>query len=212
MPCSAVIAGVRSGMYVNDWSFLLVIATILLTPGPTNTLLASSGISRGLRRSAPLLSFECLGYVCATSLWGLVLNTTMQDYPFVINIIKVVSGLYIARLGLRLWAQAGHDAALEQMAAVKPSELFVATLLNPKAVIFAMVLFPVQTWLSVSNYAEVMGNFVALVAVIGELWIALGSVLISGRFRWLQPQWFQRLAALTLWGFAVWLLLSGILA
>ena len=212
MPCSAVIAGVRSGMYVNDWSFLLVIATILLTPGPTNTLLASSGISQGLRRSAPLLSFECLGYVCATSLWGLVLNTTMQDYPFVINIIKVVSGLYIARLGLRLWAQAGQDAALEQMAAVKPSELFVATLLNPKAVIFAMVLFPVQTWLSVSNYAEVMGSFVALVAVIGGLWIALGSVLISERFRWLQPQWFQRLAALTLWGFAVWLLLSGILA
>ena len=197
-------------MYVNDWSFLLVIATILLTPGPTNTLLASSGISQGLRRSAPLLSFECLGYVCATSLWGLVLNTTMQDYPFVINIIKVVSGLYIARLGLRLWAQAGHDAALEQMAAVKPSELFVATLLNPKAVIFAMVLFPVQTWLSVSNYAEVMGSFVALVAVIGGLWIALGSVLMDGRFRWLQPQWFQRLAALTLWGFAVWLLLGGI--
>ena len=199
-------------MYVNDWSFLLVIATILLTPGPTNTLLASSGISQGLRRSAPLLSFECLGYVCATSLWGLVLNNTMQDYPFVINIIKVVSGLYIARLGLRLWAQAGQDAALEQMAAVKPSELFVATLLNPKAVIFAMVLFPVQTWLSVSTYAAVMGSFVALVAVIGGLWIALGSVLMGGRFRWLQPQWFQRLAALTLWGFAVWLLLGGIFA
>ncbi|MDR0212944.1 MAG: LysE family translocator [Comamonas sp.] len=197
-------------MNVNDWSFLLVIATILLTPGPTNTLLASSGISQGLRRSAPLLSFECLGYVCATSLWGLVLNTTMHDYPFVINIIKVVSGLYIAKLGLRLWYQSRRDPLQELLVSVKPLELFIATLLNPKAVIFAMALFPVQTWLSVSNYAGVMGSFVLLVASIGGLWIVFGSVLMAGRVRWLQPQVFQRLAALTLWGFSIWLLANGI--
>ncbi|MBV8248548.1 MAG: LysE family transporter [Comamonas sp.] len=197
-------------MNVNDWSFLLVIATILLTPGPTNTLLASSGISQGLRRSAPLLSFECLGYVCATSAWGLVLNTTMHDYPFVINLIKVVSGLYIAKLGLRLWYQARRDPLQELLVSVKPLELFIATLLNPKAVIFAMALFPVQTWLSVSNYAGVMGSFVLLVASIGGLWIVFGSVLMAGRVRWLQPQVFQRLAALTLWGFAAWLLVNGI--
>lgn len=197
-------------MNVNDWSFLLVIATILLTPGPTNTLLASSGISQGLRRSAPLLSFECLGYVCATSIWGLVLNTTMHDYPFVINIIKVVSGLYIAKLGLRLWYQARRDPLQELLVSVRPLELFIATLLNPKAVIFAMALFPMQTWLSVSNYAGVMGRFVLLVASIGGLWIVFGSLLMGGRVRWLQPQVFQRLAALTLWGFAAWLLINGI--
>ena len=197
-------------MNVNDWSFLLVIATILLTPGPTNTLLASSGISQGLRRSAPLLSFECLGYVCATSIWGLVLNTTMHDYPFVINIIKVVSGLYIGKLGLRLWYQAGRDPLQELLVSVRPLELFIATLLNPKAVIFAMALFPVQTWLSVPNYAGVMGRFVLLVAAIGGLWIVFGSLLMGGRVRWLQPQVFQRLAALTLWGFAAWLLINGI--
>lgn len=197
-------------MNVNDWSFLLVIATILLTPGPTNTLLASSGISQGLRRSAPLLSFECLGYVCATSIWGLVLNTTMHDYPFVINIIKVVSGLYIGKLGLRLWYQARRDPLQELLVSVRPLELFIATLLNPKAVIFAMALFPVQTWLSVPNYAGVMGRFVLLVASIGGLWIVFGSLLMGGRVRWLQPQVFQRLAALTLWGFAAWLLINGI--
>ena len=197
-------------MNVNDWSFLLVIATILLTPGPTNTLLASSGISQGLRRSAPLLSFECLGYVCATSIWGLVLNTTMHDYPFVINIIKVVSGLYIGKLGLRIWYQARRDPLQELLVSVRPLELFIATLLNPKAVIFAMALFPVQTWLSVSNYAGVMGRFVLLVASIGGLWIVFGSLLMGGRVRWLQPQVFQRLAALTLWGFAAWLLINGI--
>ena len=83
-------------MPINDWSFLFVISTILLTPGPTNTLLASAGISAGLRRSVSLLPFECLGYLCATSLWGLVLNTVVDDYPIVINGIKIISGLYTA--------------------------------------------------------------------------------------------------------------------
>ena len=99
---------------------------------------------------------------------------------------------------MRLWYQAGRDPLQELLVSVRPLELFIATLLNPKAVIFAMALFPVQTWLSVSNYAGVMGRFVLLVASIGGLWIVFGSLLMGGRVRWLQPQVFQRLAALTL--------------
>jgi threonine/homoserine/homoserine lactone efflux protein len=148
-------------MPVNDWSFLFVISIILLTPGPTNTLLASAGISAGLRRSVSLLPFECLGYLCATSLWGLVLNTVVDDYPVVINGIKIISGLYIARLGWNLWHQMALSPEDAQLPSVRPPQLFLTTLLNPKAVIFAMALFPVQTWLSVSNYAGVMGSWAA---------------------------------------------------
>lgn len=83
-------------------------------------------------------------------------------------------------------------------------------MLNPKAVIFAMALFPVQTWLSVSNYAGVMGSFIILVASIGGLWIAFGAALMGGKVRWLEPRLFQRLAALTLYGFSLWLLFNGL--
>lgn len=197
-------------MPINDWSFLFVISTILLTPGPTNTLLASAGISAGLRRSVSLLPFECLGYLCATSLWGLVLNTVVDDYPVVINGIKIISGLYIARLGWNLWHQMALSPEDAQLPSVRPPQLFLATLLNPKAVIFAMALFPVQTWLSVSNYAGVMGSFIILVASIGGLWIAFGAALMGGKVRWLEPRLFQRLAALTLYGFSLWLLFNGL--
>ena len=38
-----------------SWFFIGLVITILLTPGPTNTLLASSGIQVGLRKSLLLI-------------------------------------------------------------------------------------------------------------------------------------------------------------
>ncbi len=38
------------------WFFIGLVITILLTPGPTNTLLASSGIQVGIRKSLRLYS------------------------------------------------------------------------------------------------------------------------------------------------------------
>lgn len=197
-------------MYINDWSFLFVVSTILLTPGPTNTLLASSGISTGLRKSLTLLPCECLGYLAATSLWGVVFNTVAGNYPFVINLIKIASGIYIARLCRKLWLHSAFGPQDTSQPAIRGPQLFLATLLNPKAAIFAMALFPAQTWSSVSNYARVMASFLALVAAIGVIWIGFGSALMSGKIQWLEPRVFQRLATLTLFGFSGWLILSGL--
>ena len=50
-----------------SWFFIGLVATILLTPGPTNTLLASSGVQVGVRKSLLLIPAEALGYVIAIS-------------------------------------------------------------------------------------------------------------------------------------------------
>lgn len=76
--------------------------------------------------------------------------------------------------------------------------------------IFALALFPAQTWVSAGNYASVMGGFALLVVSIGTLWIAFGAVLMGGRITWLQPRHFQCVAALVLWGFALWLLFKAL--
>lgn len=196
-------------MPIRDWSFLVVIATVLLTPGPTNTLLAAAGIRAGLRSSWSLIPAECLGYLLATTVWGALLQTVVRETPWLVHVIQLVSGLYIAKLGWELWAYASLQPDNSQVPAIGRRQLLVATLLNPKALIFALTLFPAQTWMSASNYASVMGGFSLLVALIGSLWIAFGAFLMGGRIAWLQPRHFQRGAALVLWGFAAWLLVKA---
>lgn len=48
-------------------NFAVLSAVILLTPGPTNTLLAAAGAARGFRRTWLLPLAESLGYALAVS-------------------------------------------------------------------------------------------------------------------------------------------------
>ena len=57
-----------------SWFFIGLVVTILLTPGPTNTLLASSGIQVGIRKSLALIPAEALGYLISITIWGLIIG------------------------------------------------------------------------------------------------------------------------------------------
>ena len=197
-------------MPIADWSFLAIVVTILLTPGPTNTLLATAGSSGGLRSSATLVPLECLGYLVATSLWGLLLREVLEDHPMVLPMLKLASAAYISKLAVSLLREASRPQATPQTPVIGGRQLLLATLLNPKAAIFAMVIFPVQTWLGTSQYSQVMGCFMASVAIIGVLWIAFGAALVSGKAGWLTPTRFMRLSALALLGFAAWLVMNAL--
>ncbi|HZF76664.1 MAG TPA: lysine transporter LysE, partial [Acetobacteraceae bacterium] len=54
--------------------FALAVLFILGTPGPTNTLLATSGATAGFRRSLILLPAEAAGYGISILTLGLVLG------------------------------------------------------------------------------------------------------------------------------------------
>ncbi|ARU06369.1 hypothetical protein CCO03_18410 [Comamonas serinivorans] len=197
-------------MHIADWSFLVMVITILLTPGPTNTLLAASGATSGWRSARSLIPMECLGYFLATTLWGVLLRQQLVDHPMLLNVIKLISAIYIAKLGLDLLRGAMVKPHAAQAPAIGGRQLFLATLLNPKAAIFALAVFPLATWGDGGSYAAVLSSFIVSVAAIGTLWIVFGAALMGGRLRWLTPARFKRFSAMVLFGFSGWLSFNGL--
>jgi threonine/homoserine/homoserine lactone efflux protein len=187
---------------IESWFFLLVVATILLTPGPTNTLLAASGIQQGFRASLPLIPAEAAGYLCAIVCWGVLLSQISVTYPMLPVVLKLLSAVYILWLAVKLWKTA-NAYKISSQRTVRPRELFFATLLNPKALLFALTVFPQSTWQSLNAFALVALAFLSLLVPIASLWIYFGRSLSKGSHRWLSAANLQRGASMILAGFTV---------
>ena len=150
-----------------SWFFVGLVITILLTPGPTNTLLASSGIQSGIRNSLRLIPAEALGYLIAISIWGLIIGTVSKKFPMIPVILKLFSAAYIFYLAVKLWRTATVQEDFTQPS-IRPRELFLATLLNPKALLFATAIFPVFVWQSATAYSAHMLTFLLLILPIAN--------------------------------------------
>ncbi|PLZ01258.1 multidrug transporter MatE [Burkholderia sp. WAC0059] len=174
----------------------LGIAVVLVTPGPTNTLLAAAGLRQGLRRSIPLTGAELAGYLASISVWGLFLARLAHTLPWLPPVVRIASSVYIAWLALRMWRTSAPAATPQP--GIGARALFVATLLNPKAILFASAIFPAAAFAGLPAYVEAMVIFAALLVPIGLLWIAFGSQLGSGRLAWLDPSRVQRGASVVL--------------
>ncbi len=153
-----------------SWLFIGLVATILLTPGPTNTLLASSGVQVGFRKSAKLIPAEVLGYIISISAWGMLIGKVSATLPFLPPMLKLLSACYIIFLAIKLWHTANQQFELDQPT-IRPRELFCATLLNPKALLFASAIFPVTAWTDFHIYLIHMLAYLALITPIALFWI-----------------------------------------
>lgn len=192
---------------IENWWFLVLVATILMTPGPTNTLLAASGVQIGIFRSLLLIPAELLGYCYAISFWGLFLNFADSTWPALQSILQFLSAGYMVWLAIKLWKSANIRLQSEKNL-IGFRQLFFATLLNPKALLFAVAIFPKATWDSATNYLTVLGSFSVVLVPIAALWLTFGSALALGSFKWLTPQRLQRGSAVVLVMFAVPLILK----
>lgn len=183
--------------------FLIGVATVLAVPGPTNTLLASAGVAQDLRRSLKLPVAEAAGYIVNITVWGSFLNQASHALPWLPPVVRILCGIYIAYLAVRMWRAAAALARQEATATLGMRDLFVATLLNPKGILFGGTIFPGAAFVSLPTYLQSMGIFVLLVLPIGSVWIAFGAQLASGRIPWLRPLHVQRAASVMLGAFSL---------
>ncbi len=180
----------------------LGIAVVLITPGPTNTLLAAAGLRQGMRRSLPLVGAELAGYIVSISLWGSCLAQATHVLPWLPSVLRIASGLYIAYLAMKMWKAAVALSASTQ-AATGLRTLFVATLLNPKALLFAGTIFPAAAFANAAAYLLAMSVFVCLLVPAALAWIAFGAALGNGKLTWVNPSKVQRGASIVLGVFSL---------
>ncbi|MDV7479170.1 LysE family translocator [Acinetobacter baumannii] len=182
--------------------FIGLVVTILLTPGPTNTLLASAGIQAGVKHSLKLIPAEVIGYLIAITSWGVLLESVSHFIPWLPAILKLMSAGFILYLAFKLWITSSEDIKLDRPL-ITPKALFLATLLNPKALLFASAIFPHAAWEVPHLYFIHIVVFLTLITPIAFLWIMFGTVLISNKVTWLNQRNLQRIAAFILTFFAM---------
>jgi threonine/homoserine/homoserine lactone efflux protein len=180
----------------NVLAFVLSVAAILLTPGPTNTILAVAGLGQGTRAALPLIVFELFGYLVGISAWGIFLTSAQHHYPWLGVVVRVASSAYLVYVAVKLWRAAQHVAVPGQGRLIGPGAMFVATLLNPKGLLFASVIFPAGAFGNLPLYLGAMLLFCSLLVPIGFTWIKFGAALSGGR--WFHPSKLQRAAALVI--------------
>jgi threonine/homoserine/homoserine lactone efflux protein len=151
--------------------FALTVLVILGTPGPTNTLLATSGALVGLRRSLPLILSEICGYLLAIAMLHLVLGGLLAAYPTVKTVLRLAIGAYLLVAAFELWTR--RSVLDGPPAGVRFERVFVTTLLNPKAIVFAFGVLP----LSQPNAGFYVLAFVGFVLMAALSWIVAGVLV-----------------------------------
>jgi threonine/homoserine/homoserine lactone efflux protein len=156
----------------NPLLFTLAVLAVLATPGPTNTLLATAGAADGLRRAYLLIPAEALGYFIAIQILRLVLGPLVGNSPVLVTTLRILVGVYLLWLSWRLWAR-GTERTAERQQVITAGQVFLTTLLNPKAVILGLGIIP----FGVPRASLYLAAFQLLAAIVATLWIAGGVVL-----------------------------------
>jgi len=178
-------------------SFLTFFAAtyfLLAVPGPTNTLLATSGAGIGVARSLHLLAAELCGYLLSIVVLRTALGPIVSDIPLAAVVLRVAVTIYILCLAVMLWRV--NTRELRDGAAVTFGQVLLTTLLNPKALVFAFLLLPLQ--IGPLELLPWLGVIALQILTAGAAWLALGATLGRGARRLGHPEIVTRIGAVTL--------------
>lgn len=186
--------------------FTGAILLLLLTPGPTNTLMALAGYSRGVLRALPLILGEIVGYLLVIIPVAVLAAPFLAQHPQLLLAAKICACLWVLFLSYRLWFRTSVEARVKEVTA---TDILVTTMLNPKALIIAIVIMPHG---AIAQLIPWLALFTGLVVFAASGWISLGHHLSRNKTVALKPEAIQRIAATCLFVFAAILATSTLRA
>ncbi|NHB77457.1 LysE family translocator [Rhodobacter calidifons] len=180
----------------------LAVLLLLLTPGPSNSLMLVAGAERGWARALRLIPAELAGYLLCVLPLALAGAAVLDGQDGLRSLVTLAAGIWVAALAARLWRLPAIGAAGP---AVDARALFVTTALNPKALIFGLVLLP-----SPDRLAANLALFAGLVVLVAALWAAFGALLRQGSGQPRAMFVLRRLASVWLAAISVVLIARGV--
>lgn len=172
--------------------FFTAVLALLLAPGPTNTLMGVAGAQRGLGLVARLLPAELLGYLTTILPLAYVGAELLVRWPLASAGLKTAAAFWVMYLAVRLWRQ---DGSADGSGVVTAQKVYLTTMLNPKALIFGLVLLPPP---DESLFLPRLGLFCLMVAAVALIWGSAGVLTQVGNGRSRRLQLVQRVASVWL--------------
>jgi homoserine/homoserine lactone efflux protein len=165
--------------------FLGYAVPMVISPGPGNTLLATSGARAGIRGSVPFWGGFELANVVLCLVYGLGLGKTLHAHPPIHEGLKWIGIAYLLYLA---WGFARKPAAKTPGSESAPGLLgfgdgFLSVLLNPK--IHSMILVMFTQFLDPARalppqVAQVTIAFLCVCIACHFPWIYAGRVILGG--------------------------------
>lgn len=177
--------------------FLTSVLALLAVPGPTNTLVAVAGAQAGVRRAVQLIPAVLAGYLTTAVPAALLGRQATDHWPVAAMLLKLCAAGWILLLAARLWRAPGTGGVSR---GVRAGQVYVTTMLNPKALIAGAVLLPVP---GTAAFPAALAIFVAAAGAVAAGWAIGGHLTRSGEGDPARIRLLQRAAS-------VWLaLISG---
>lgn len=173
-------------------AFVSAVLALLLAPGPTNTLMGITGAERGLARVMRLLPAELAGYLTTVLPLALLGAQLLERSPTFATALKLAAAVWIMILATSLWRSRNGEG---EGRGVSARRIYVTTVLNPKALIFGLVLLPAP---QDPAFAARLGLFCLMVTGAALVWGGAGALTQVGKGGQGRRQGIQRLASIWL--------------
>lgn len=163
-----------------------------LSPGPSMLYVVSRAIGQGRAAGYASAVGLALGGAALAVITALASGWLITDRPTLFQAIKILGGLYLLYLGVRMLIGA-REARLGDLSNVSDLPLrtilregFTVELLNPKTILFFLAFLPGfvdADRASVTSQMLILGVLVPLTAIPSDLTVSAGGAWLAGRLR-----------------------------
>lgn len=195
--------------------FVFASIAIILLPGPGQLAILTASLSGGFRAAIRAVAGLLTGDVIIMALVAVGTDVVLREHPDWFRILRIVGGLYICWLGVRV-ALSDLIALVEVHASAGTPNWYLRTvgitLLNPKAILFFASFFPLfadpsrsiaGTYLRMGVvFTFLSGSYLTFFAAAGS---RLSDALRGSR---VARRWAPRILGTIIAGFGGWMVLA----